>query len=77
MKLFLIKLIVFLVPITFFCQTNKVSIEQLNDSIELQIRNRNSKKAKELISILSSKDVSSFEDRFLLNKNIFFYFSVK
>lgn len=77
MKLFLIKLIVFLVPITFFCQTNKVSIEQLNDSIELQIRNRNSKKAKELISILSSKDVSSFEDRFLLNKNIFFYFFIK
>ena len=73
MKLLLIKLIVFLVPITFFCQTNKVSIKQLNDSIELQIRNRNSKKAKELISILSSKDVSSFEDRFLLNKNIFFY----
>ncbi|WP_299667443.1 ATP-binding protein [uncultured Polaribacter sp.] len=72
MRLFFIKLLFYLFPLSLFCQTN-LSIEQLNDSIEQAIRNRKPKKAKELISILSLKENKSFEDRFLLNKNTFFY----
>ncbi|UAM99837.1 sensor histidine kinase [Polaribacter litorisediminis] len=66
------KFLFFLFPLTLFCQTN-LSVKKLNDSIELAIQYRDGEKAKKLIDMLSSKDLSSFEDRFLLNKNIFFY----
>lgn len=76
MKLHFIKFIFYIFPLTIFCQT-ELSVESLNDSIKLAIKYRQIEKSKKLIKILSSKNLSSFEDRFLLNKNTFFYYYIK
>lgn len=54
-----------------------MELKLLNDSIERYIGNRNISKAKILIDILSSKELRSSEDRFLLHKNRFYYYFLK
>lgn len=76
MKIFLTKVFVFISIFSCFSQ-QEFSINQLNDSIQIAIRNRKPAEAKKLIDLLSSKDLSSFEDRFLYNKNKFFYHFIK